>query len=206
MLLAAARRFPAALRSAGWAPQAPARLAGGAVTIVGAGGIGRALIRLLAPFEVHVTAVTRSGADVPGAARSVAFDALDEVIGASDAIVVAAPQTPETVGMISADRLRRMRPGAVLVNVARGPLVDTDALVDALREGLVGAAFLDVTDPEPLPDDHPLWSLPNAVITSHTASTPALGARALAERVRENVARYARGEELLGIVDPDAGY
>ena len=206
MLLAGVRRFPAALRSSTWTPQAPGRFAGCTVAIIGAGGIGRALTRLLVRLDVRVIAVTRRGSEVPGAERSVAADAVDEIIALSDAVVLAAPVTPDTVGPISADRLERMRPGALLVNVGRGRLVDTDALVAALRTGRLGGAFLDVTEPEPLPDDHPLWSLPNAVVTSHSANTQALGATAFAERVRENVRRFASGDELLGIVDPDAGY
>jgi phosphoglycerate dehydrogenase-like enzyme len=92
------------------------------------------------------------------------------------------------------------------VNVARGRHVDTDALVAALDRGQIGGAALDVTDPEPLPDGHPLWTQPRCIITPHTADTPEMTRRPLALRIRENVARFAAGERLLGLVDPVAGY
>ncbi len=117
------------------------------------------------------------------------------------------PDTRETRRLISAERLALMRPHAWLINVARGSLVDTDALVEALVTGRIGGAALDVTDPEPLPDGHPLWDLENAIVTSHTAAGGwAMSNAALAERVRENVQRFARGDELIGLVSPDAGY
>jgi phosphoglycerate dehydrogenase-like enzyme len=93
-----------------------------------------------------------------------------------------------------------------LVNVARGSLIDTDALVAALHAGEIGGAALDVTDPEPLPDGHPLWTAPNALVTPHVANPPGALMRHLAERVRENVRRFAAGEPLLAPIDPDAGY
>ena len=99
-----------------------------------------------------------------------------------------------------------MESHAWLVNVARGRHVVTDDLVDALRTGTIGGAGLDVTDPEPLPADHPLWSLPNCVITPHVGNTPEMAAPLLAERIRANVGRFARGEPLIGLVDVDAGY
>jgi phosphoglycerate dehydrogenase-like enzyme len=99
-----------------------------------------------------------------------------------------------------------MRTDSWLVNVARGRHVDTGALVAALRRGAIGGAALDVTDPEPLPDGHPLWQLENCIITPHTADTPEMVERLLARRIRDNVARFAASEPLLGLVDPAAGY
>jgi len=99
-----------------------------------------------------------------------------------------------------------MEDHAWIVNVARGRHIVTDDLVDALREGTIGGAGLDVTDPEPLPADHPLWALPNCIITPHVGNTPEMAKPLLAERVTENVRRFGRGEELLGLVDVDAGY
>jgi phosphoglycerate dehydrogenase-like enzyme len=95
---------------------------------------------------------------------------------------------------------------AWLVNVARGQHVDTDALVDALRRGTIGGAALDVTDPEPLPDGHPLWTLPNAIVTPHVGNTPEMGRTLLAARVRDNVRRFAAGDDLLGPVHVELGY
>jgi phosphoglycerate dehydrogenase-like enzyme len=92
------------------------------------------------------------------------------------------------------------------VNVARGPHIVTDDLVAALRDGAIGGAGLDVTDPEPLPEGHPLWSLPNCIITPHVANTPDMAQPLLAERITQNVRRFGRGEELIGPVDPELGY
>ena len=99
-----------------------------------------------------------------------------------------------------------MEETAWLVNVARGAHVDTDALVAALASGSIAGAALDVTDPEPLPDGHPLWELPNCIVTPHTADTIEMIRPLLAERIRTNVVRFAAGHELVGLVDPDAGY
>ena len=108
--------------------------------------------------------------------------------------------------MMSAERLAFMRRDAWLVNVARGELVDTIALVAALRARTIGGAALDVTDPEPLPAGHPLWALPNVLVTPHVASTSAMGAEFLAQRVAENVRRFSLGQDMLGVVDQALGY
>ena len=119
---------------------------------------------------------------------------------------VALALTPATERIIGAAQLAAMRPDAWLANVARGRHVDTDALVAALRSRLIGGAALDVTDPEPLPDGHPLSDLDNAIITPHTADTPEMIQRMLARRIGRNVAAFAAGEPLEGLVDPVAGY
>jgi D-3-phosphoglycerate dehydrogenase len=181
-------------------------LAGSTVAIIGAGGIGRALIEQLAPHRVEAIAVTRRGNDVPGAARTLAADALDEVWGAADHFVIAAPATGATRHLVGARELAAMRPHTWIVNVARGSLIDTDALVAALREQRIGGAAVDVTDPEPLPDGHPLWTLPNALVTPHIANPKAALTRQLAERVRQNVARLAAGEALIAQIDAERGY
>ena len=181
-------------------------LAGETVAIVGAGGIGRALIGLLEPFGVEVIAVTRRGREVPGAARTLPADRVGEVWGAARHVVIAAPATDGTRHLVGADELAAMREDAWLVNVARGSLVDTDALVEALRAGAIAGAALDVTDPEPLPDGHPLWELENVLITPHVATPPESERRHFAARVEENVRRLAAGEELEGLIDPEGGY
>jgi phosphoglycerate dehydrogenase-like enzyme len=181
-------------------------LEGASVLIVGAGGIGRALIGLLEPFGAEVIAVTRRGHDVRGAARTLAADRLDEVWGEARHVVIAAPATDGTRHLVGARELAAMREDAWLINVARGSLVDTDALVDALRSGSIAGAALDVTDPEPLPGDHPLWTLPNVLITPHVATPPEAERRHFAARVRENVRRLAAGEDLEGLIDPEGGY
>jgi D-3-phosphoglycerate dehydrogenase len=207
LMLAGARSLAECARSERWDESIPARsLEGATVAIVGAGGIGRALIALLAPLNARILAVTRHGRPVQGAALTVAADRLDEVLPEADQVVLAAPGTPGTRRLIDADRLARMKPGAWLVNVGRGSLVDTDALVRALDAGRLGGAGLDVTDPEPLPEGHPLWRHERVLITPHVASTIDGERRHFAQRVRENVARFAAGEPLLGVVDRDAGY
>jgi phosphoglycerate dehydrogenase-like enzyme len=181
-------------------------LAGATVLIVGAGGIGRALIGLLEPFGAEVIAVTRRGRDVPGAVRTLPADRVSEAWGEARHVVIAAPATDGTRHLVGAGELAAMREDGWLVNVARGSLVDTEALVDALRSGSIAGAALDVTDPEPLPDGHPLWELPNVLITPHVATPPETERIAFAARVRENVRRLAAGEELEGVIDPDGGY
>jgi phosphoglycerate dehydrogenase-like enzyme len=201
LMLAGARRLPDCARADTWTNPPARPLDGSTVAIVGAGGIGRALIALLAPLDVEVLALTRRGRDgtLP-AAR------LPEVLPVAHHVVIAAPATPDTRHIIGAAELDAMRDDAWLVNVARGTLVDTDALVDALARGTIGGAALDVTDPEPLPDGHPLWSEPRALITPHIANPSATLRRYLALHVQENVARFANGEGLLSPIDLQAGY
>jgi phosphoglycerate dehydrogenase-like enzyme len=208
LLLAAAKRLAECARADSWRkPELEGvPLAGGTVGIVGAGAIGRETMRLLAPFGVHVVASTRSGADVPGAERSFGPGDLGELLTASDYVVLCSPLTPETRGLIGARELDLIGPRGVLVNIGRGGLVQTDALVAALREGRIGGACLDVTDPEPLPAGHPLWSEPRALITPHVSNTRAQLDAALVQRVEQNVARFRAGEPLLGVIDPAAGY
>jgi D-3-phosphoglycerate dehydrogenase len=206
LLLAAARHLHTSARATTW-EEVPARsLEGSTVAIVGAGGIGRSLIELLAPLHVRILAVTRRGNPVPGAERTVDAAGLDEVLPEAGYVVLAAPDTAGSRHLIDAGRIARMRADAWVINVGRGTLVDTDALVAALDEGRLGGAALDVTEPEPLPDGHPLWGHPRALITPHVATTVGAERRHYVERVRENVERFARGQELVGLVDRDAGY
>jgi phosphoglycerate dehydrogenase-like enzyme len=201
LMLAGARRLAECARATSWNRPALVPLEGATVAIVGAGGIGRALIELLAPLRVQVLAVTRRGRD-----GTIPADRLAEVWPRADHVVIAAPATADTRHLVGAAELEAMRDDAWLVNVARGSLVDTDALVAALAAGRIGGAALDVTDPEPLPDGHPLWREPRALITPHVANPDATLRRYLAELVRENVARFAAGEELRSRIDPAAGY
>ncbi|MGH9226948.1 MAG: D-isomer specific 2-hydroxyacid dehydrogenase family protein [Acidimicrobiales bacterium] len=204
--LAGLRGLGARARASSWGDQAGRRLMGGKVTIVGGGGITEALIRLLGPLRVSVTVVRKRVAPVAGAQRVVGVGGLQGALAGADLVVLALALTPETVGLIGANELAAMEPHAWLVNVARGDHVVTDDLVAALRAGAIGGAALDVTSPEPLPDGHPLWSLDNCLITPHVANTWAMAEPLFAERVRENVRRWAAGEPLLGVVDPVLGY
>jgi D-2-hydroxyacid dehydrogenase (NADP+) len=206
LLLAGVRGLVASARAQEWVIPPHRTLAGATVAIVGAGGIGRELIAQLVPHDVEVIAVTRRGHDVPGAAETLPADRVGEVWRRADHFVLAAPATGATRRLVGAGELTAMRAHSWIVNIARGSLIDTDALVAALRERRIGGAALDVTDPEPLPAGHPLWSLPNALITPHIANPDEELVRRLAERVRENVSRLAAGEALLSPIDADRGY
>jgi phosphoglycerate dehydrogenase-like enzyme len=176
------------------------------VTILGGGGIATSLIGLLTPMRCPVTVVRRQPDPVPGATRTVRTEQRREAMAGAKVVVVALALTPATEGIVGPAELAAMRPDAWLVNVARGRHVDTDALVTALRERAIGGAALDVTDPEPLPDGHPLWDLDNCIITPHTADTEEMIDRLLGQRIEANVAAFAAGRPLLGVVDPEAGY
>ncbi|EME52366.1 dehydrogenase [Rhodococcus ruber BKS 20-38] len=210
LLLAGVRALPDHLAATSWTPNEfypqLGTLRGATVGIIGAGGIGRALIPMLGALGAQALAVTRSGRPVPGAVETVPVARIDEVWSRADHFVIAAPATAETEQLVGADELAAMKPTAWVINVARGSLVDTDALVDALSRRVIAGAGLDVTDPEPLPDGHPLWSLRNAMITPHDSNPPALRIPAFAEHVTENVTRFAAGLDLAAVVDPSAGY
>jgi phosphoglycerate dehydrogenase-like enzyme len=201
LLLAGTRGLHRYARARTWAPEDDVVLGGSTVAIVGAGGIGRELIELLEPHDVEIVAVTRSGRD-----GTLPVEHLPEVWARADHFVICAPATADTEHLVGAAELEQFKPHSWIVNIARGSLIDTDALVRALEGGRIGGAALDVTDPEPLPDDHPLWTLPNALITPHVANPPNTMARDLAKRVQENVRRYANEEELLAPVNAERGY
>lgn len=206
LTLALQRQLPVRLRADSWGPSAGLSLYGARVVIVGAGGIARELIRLLEPFGVSVTVVRRSEGEVETASRTVQFAELNAVLPDADVVVLAAAATFETQGMIGAEQLHLMREDAVLVNIGRGPLVDTDALVAALAAGEIYGAGLDVTNPEPLPDGHPLWTSDRCIITPHTADTPDMVLPLILRRVHDNVTAYIGDGRFVGIADPLVGY
>jgi phosphoglycerate dehydrogenase-like enzyme len=206
LALAGLRQLPTRIRARSWGPPAGETLLRQRVLIVGGGGIATELLALLAPFNVDATVVRRSGTPLPGAARVIGAESLPEVLPDALVVFLALALTPSTTGIIGGPELSLMNSDAWLVNVARGPHVVTDDLVSALRDHQIGGAALDVTDPEPLPDDHPLWTLDNAIITPHTADTPEMVAPLLAERIAFNVAAFANGTPMEGLIDPQAGY
>ena len=179
---------------------------GKTVAIIGAGRIAVKLIEMLRVFGVRIIAVTRSGREVAGADESRAIVEVDKVWPVADVVVVLAPLTPETRHMLNRDVYAQMKSTAVLVNVARGPLVHTEDLVEALREGVIGGAALDVTDPEPLPDDHPLWGIDTCMITPHTANTYTIIQERTGRLVGDNAAAFEAGERMPNEVDLEAGY
>jgi phosphoglycerate dehydrogenase-like enzyme len=206
LLLAGLRHLPERARARSWGEPAAQTLFDQPVTIVGGGGITVALMRLLEPFRTQVTVVRRSAEPIPGATRTITTEHLHDALAGARAVVLTLALTPQSRGLIGQEELELMDRQAWLVNVARGGLIDTEALVGALRSGQIGGAALDVTDPEPLPAGHPLWDLPNCLITPHTADTEQMTEPLLAARITENVRRLIAGQELEGRVDPDLGY
>jgi phosphoglycerate dehydrogenase-like enzyme len=206
LLLAGFRGLGTYARATTWHGPIGRNLLGARVVVVGGGGIAESLLRLLGPFGCDVTVVRRRSTPMPGTTRVVGIDELDPSLDGADALVLALALTPQTRGIIDRRRLDLLAEHAWLVNVARGNHVITDDLVSALVEGSIGGAGLDVTDPEPLPDGHPLWALPNVLLTPHVGDTPEMAVPLLGARVRENVRRWAAGMPLVGPVDPLAGY
>jgi len=196
-MLASIRQFPrylAAQARGEWDNPWNGELAGRRVLVVGAGDIGRALGHRLDGFDVEVTYVARSARDGVSAVGE-----LPDLLPQHDIVVLLVPTTPETRGMVDAQFLAAMPDGALLVNAARGPVVDTEALLAELSSRRLHAA-LDVTEPEPLPEGHPLWSAPNLLLTPHTAgSVPRAGAKALAV-VRAQLERLLAGAPLENVV------
>lgn len=205
--LALMRFLPRRIRATSWndTPDGVS-LFGARVVIVGAGGIAIELVRLLGAFGAHVTIVRRSDSPVPGAERTVSSAQLHSVLPTAELVIVAAALTDGTRKLFSEHEFALMPDTAYLVNVARGGLVDTDALVKALYDGAIAGAAVDVTDPEPLPDGHPLWAAPNVIVTPHMADTPTMTAPLLAERIRLNVLALNGTGEFVGVVDPEIGY
>lgn len=204
--LAGLRGLGSYARAGEWTAPHGTNLVGARVTILGGGGITESLVRLLMPFGCHITVVRRQASDLDGVDDVLEAERYADALPGADLVVLALALTPETEGLIAADELALMERHTWLVNVARGKHVVTDDLVFALGEGVIGGAGLDVTDPEPLPPGHPLWSMPNCIITPHVGNTPAMAVPLLSERITANVRRYAADEELIGLVDVDAGY
>lgn len=187
-----------------WLLDSPGKveLAGSRALLLGYGAIGKLIETRLAAFEVTVTKVRRSsGSDTLGP------DEWRARLGEFDWVILAVPATPETDAMIGAAELAAMKPSAVLLNIARGAVIDQDALVAALTEQRIAAAFLDVTTPEPLPPEHPLWSLPNAHITMHLSgrAQDRMFVRSV-DRFLANLDRWKRGEPVEPQVDLKLGY
>ena len=206
LLLAGMRNVADYARQTEWRGPVGRNLLGANVTILGAGGITTSLVRLLKPFGCHITVVRNMPEHFPGADTVMtSVNLIDSLVGA-DAVVVALALTPDTDGILSRGEFEQMERHAWVVNVGRGRHIVTDDLVWALRERIIGGAALDVTDPEPLPAGHPLWSMPNCIITPHVGNTPEMAVPLLSERIAENVRRFAAGTELIGAIHPELGY
>lgn len=207
LLLGCMRELPKKARDAHWQAERTGRsLFGRHIVILGAGGVARAFIQLVEQFRPEITVVRRTRERVERATRTITPDELATYLPRADALVVAAAATSQTQHMVNREILQRLPSHAVLVNVARGSLVDVDAVVDAVRaDGLYGAG-LDVMEPEPFPDDHPVWQEKRIVITSHSADTPPMTAPLLARRIETNVTSFLAGKQMTGVVDVEAGY
>lgn len=191
-----------------WERYATTSVRGRRALVVGLGSIGRETCRMLAAAGLEVWGVGRPGRsyDVPGATRVVGTDELDAVLPAADVLVLACPLTPETDGLVSRARVDLLPAGAVVVNIARGQVLDEAALVDALVEGRLGGAALDVFAVEPLPVDSPLWDLENVLVSPHSASTLASENVTLVDLFLDNLRRFRDGAPLRNLYDRTKGY
>jgi phosphoglycerate dehydrogenase-like enzyme len=195
LCLALGRAIPERVRAKSWGEKFAVSLYESRVLIVGAGGIASELTKLLKPFGCPVVCL-----------GSKDIGRLNGEIGEADFVVIACALTADTRGLFDKDTLKMMKPTSYLVNVARGGVVVTRDLIECLEaDGIAGAA-LDVTDPEPLPDGHPLWDTPNVIITPHTADTDAQVVRMFAARIAENVAAFRGESDWVGVVDKKLGY
>ncbi len=177
-----------------WSHKRMASLTDSKVAIVGYGNIGKMIAKMLSCFEVEITAFSRSGRD-----GSLTFDHFDKLISTFDVIILILPLTKQSHHLMNAARLAAMKDGSSLVNVARGPVVDTDALITELNSGRISAA-LDVTDPEPLPAGHALWSAENLILTPHVGGDSTAFTRRGRRLVEQQIARYAAGEPLSNVI------
>jgi phosphoglycerate dehydrogenase-like enzyme len=206
LALALGRALPERLAAKSWGGKFAASLFDANVLIVGGGGIAEELLRLLAPFRVDATVVRRSLEPIAGANETIGLKELDDYLPEADFVFIASALTLETAQLFNADRFALMKRSAYLVNIARGGIIETPALENALRSGQIAGAGIDVTDPEPLPDGHSLWNAPNLIITPHTADTPEQCIRLLSDRIVLNVRGLIEGTPLVGLVNLELGY
>jgi phosphoglycerate dehydrogenase-like enzyme len=213
--IALARAMPAALRAQAahrWAQddlETEARtLQGQRMGIVGLGAIGLEVVKIAAPFGFRISAIRRRASEAPPEGVETVWtpDRLPDLLAQSDVVVLAAPHTPETKRLIRRAQLDQMKRGALLINVARGKLVDDEAVVEALRDGRLGGAALDVFSQEPLDASSAYWDLPNVIITPHTSGAMKDYWTPLVALFSDNLRRFEKGAPLLNVVDKVAGY
>ncbi len=209
LCMALGRILSERIRAKSWGKKYADSLFDEKVVIVGGGGIAQQLVDLLSPFRSIVT-IVRKRPEEPFSnsptSKVVGFQQLDSEVAQAKFVVLACALTDETRFLFDRNLLRKMRKDAYLVNVARGEVINQEDLVAALKHGEIAGAAVDVTYPEPLPDEHPMWSVPNLIITPHTADTMPIVTRLFAQRLRENVTAYLAGKPLTGLVDPELGY
>ena len=206
MALALFKNLHTYSRTTTWSNPTGQYLSGARVTILGGGGIAESLLELLKPFNCYTTVIRRKAQPLPLANQTTTLKDFEKILPNTDLLVVALSLTPATTGIIDKNILSLLPNTAYLINVARGGHLVTNDLLSALENGTIQGAAIDVTDPEPLPDDHPLWKEPRCLITPHTANTPEMGLNLLVPFVAENVRRFINRQSLLASVDIELGY
>ena len=211
-LLALTRGIVTALRERDWRARLPIRaaaweLTGRTMGVIGMGGTGVEVARRAEAFGMRVIAIDPEPVEKPSSVEAIwKPDRLHDLLRQSDAVVITAPLTAETRGMFNREAFAAMPRHGILVNVSRGEIMDMDALIAALRGGVIAGAGLDVTPKEPLPADNPLWTMDNVIITFHTAGASPYRGDRIVERFRRNLARFQAGEPLEGVIDKRKGY
>ena len=206
LALALGRVIPERVKANSWGRKFAASLYDANILIVGAGGITEELLKQLSPFRCDVTVVRNKPEPLLGASRTVQLGELDAYLPKADWVFVACSLTESTKNLFDLESFKKMKPSAYFVNVARGAVVNTMDLVEALNGEVIAGAGVDVTEPEPLPDGHPLWTAKNVIVTPHTADTNAQVLRLFSIRIRENLAAYKGLGDWVGLVDPELGY
>ena len=209
LCMALGRILPERIRATSWGKKHADSLFDAEVLIIGGGGIAEQLVELLIPFRANVTVVRKRPSEsfISGfTGKVVGFEQLDEELTKAQFVVLACALTDETRFLFNRERFAMMRSDSYLVNIARGEVVDQDALLEALSSGQIAGAATDVTYPEPLPEGHAMWSEPNLIITPHTADTLPQVTRLFSERLRVNVNAWLAGDPLTGVVDKELGY
>lgn len=209
LCMALGRILPERIRAKSWGKKYADSLFDESLLIVGGGGIAQQLVDLLEPFRTKVTVVRKRPSEPfvnTPYSTVVGYDFLEPEVAKAKFVVLACALTDETRFLFDRGLLAKMRQDSYLVNVARGEVINQDDLVASLKDGSIAGAAVDVTYPEPLPDDHPMWRLDNLIITPHTADTMPIVTRLFAQRLRENVSAYLAQQPLVGTVDPKLGY
>jgi phosphoglycerate dehydrogenase-like enzyme len=209
LCMALGRILPERIRATSWGKKHADSLFDAEVLIIGGGGIAEQLVELLIPFRANVTVVRKRPSEsfISGfTGKVVGFEQLDEELAKAQFVVLACALTDETKFLFNRERFAQMRSDSYLVNIARGEVVDQDALLQALSTGQIAGAATDVTYPEPLPEGHAMWREPKLIITPHTADTLPQVTRLFSERLRVNVSAWLAGDPLTGVVDKELGY
>jgi phosphoglycerate dehydrogenase-like enzyme len=206
LALALARVLPERIRARAWGRKYADTLFDAKVVILGGGGISQEIARLLAPFRADVTVVRKNLESIPNVSRVLGLDSLSSLLPDADFVFLASALTEETRGLFDSKLFELMKDSAYLINIARGAIVDSAALENALISGQIAGAGIDVTDPEPLPLGHSLWNCPNLIITPHTADTPEMCIRLLSARIVDNVKALIAAKPLVGQVNLKLGY